>query len=59
VVITRSGTTLSFQSGPGDPNTLQGSADLMLRTGTATLRISILQVFRISDSNLDNNEPGP
>jgi hypothetical protein len=59
VVITQVGTTLSFQSGPGDPRTLTGSADLAQRMGNATLRISILQTFRITDSNIDNNGPCP
>jgi hypothetical protein len=34
-------------------------ADLAGRTGNASLRVSILQRFRITDSNLDNNGPCP
>lgn len=59
VVITRSGTTLNFESGPGDPNTLGGSANLTRRTGTAGLRVSVARRLTIDDSNIDNNGPCP
>jgi hypothetical protein len=61
VVITQTGTILNFQSGPGDPNLLQGGVDLLRRVGNARLNVPRggPAVFTVSDRNIDNNGPCP
>jgi len=59
-VITQRGLTLTFQSGPSDPNLLQGGIDLGRRTGNARLQVPRGRrgrVFAINDNNIDNNGP--
>ena len=50
---------LTFQSGPDDPNLLQGSVDLMRRTGRARLEVPRggRRVLTITDRNIDNSPP--
>jgi hypothetical protein len=59
VVITPSGNFLSFTNTLDNPITLEGSVNLVERTGSARLRISLFRSFGISDRNIDDNDPCP
>jgi hypothetical protein len=62
VTITKTGTTVTFQSVASDSNNLTGGVDLLRRTGNARLQMPRGRsgvVMTIFDPNIDNNGPCP
>jgi uncharacterized repeat protein (TIGR01451 family) len=60
VTITKTGTTVTFQSVGSDPNYLTGGVDLLRRTGNARIQIPRGrggQTMSIVDFDIDNNPP--